>query len=81
MLMLLLLAVVAVALAINAFPRLALLALGAVPLLVTLLATNTRWSRTDGSTLLSPQRSWHSGFRRVCQELCPVAWSPQQPPI
>ena len=40
MLMLLLLGVLAVALATNAFPRLALLALGAVPLLVTLLATN-----------------------------------------
>ena len=40
MLMLLLLGVLAVALATNAFPRLALLALGAVPLLVTLLTTN-----------------------------------------
>ena len=39
-LMLLLLGVLAVALAMNAFPRLALLALGAVPLIVTLLATN-----------------------------------------
>ena len=40
LLMLLLLGVLAVALAMNAFPRLALLALGAVPLLVTLLATS-----------------------------------------
>ena len=40
LLLLLLLGGLAVALAINAFPRLALLALGAVPLLVTLLATN-----------------------------------------
>ena len=39
LLLLLLLGVLAVALAMNAFPRLALLALGAVPLLVTLLAT------------------------------------------
>ena len=39
LLMLLLLGVLAVALAMNAFPHLALLALGAVPLLVTLLAT------------------------------------------
>ena len=38
--LLLLLGVLAVALALNAFPRLALLALGAVSLLVTLLATN-----------------------------------------
>ena len=44
LLMLLLLGVLAVALAMNAFPRLALLALGSVPLLVTLLATNkTHW--------------------------------------
>ena len=40
MLMLLLLGVLVVALAMNAFPRLALLVLGAVPLLVTLVATN-----------------------------------------
>ena len=40
LLMLLLLGVLAVALAMNAFTRLALLALGAVPLLVTSLATN-----------------------------------------
>ena len=40
LLMLLLLGVLAVALAMKAFPRLALLTLGAVPLLVTLLATN-----------------------------------------
>ena len=40
LLMMLLLGVLAMALVINAFPRLALLALGAVPLLVTLLATN-----------------------------------------
>ena len=40
LLLLLLLWVQAVALAMNAFPRLALLALGAVPLLVTLIATN-----------------------------------------
>ena len=40
LLMLLLLGVLAVALAMNAFPRLTLLALGAVPLRVTLLATN-----------------------------------------
>ena len=40
LLMLLLLGVLAVALAMNAFPRLALLALGAVPLIVILLATN-----------------------------------------
>ena len=40
LLMLLLLGVLAVALAMNAFPCLTLLALGAVPLLVTLLATN-----------------------------------------
>ena len=40
LLLLLVLGGVAVALAMNAFPRLALLALGAVPLLVTLLATN-----------------------------------------
>ena len=39
LLMLLLLRFLAVALAMNAFPRLALLALGADPLLVTLLAT------------------------------------------
>ena len=38
--MLLLLGGLAVALAMNAFPRLALLAFGAVPLLVTLLAIN-----------------------------------------
>ena len=42
LLMLLLLGVLAVALAMNAFPRLALLALGAVPLLVTLLTTNKK---------------------------------------
>ena len=41
LLLLLLLGGLVVALAMNAFPRLALLALGAVPLLVTLLATNT----------------------------------------
>ena len=40
LLLLLLLGVVAVALVMNAFPRPALLALGAVPLLSTLLATN-----------------------------------------
>ena len=40
LLLLLLLGSLAVALAMNAFPRLALLHLGAVPLLVTLLATN-----------------------------------------
>ena len=40
MMMLLLLGVLAVALAMNAFPRHVLLALGAVPLIVTLLATN-----------------------------------------
>ena len=40
LLTLMLLGVLAVALAMNAFPHLALLALGAVPLLVTLLATN-----------------------------------------
>ena len=40
LLLLVLLGGLAVALAMNAFPRLALLALGAVPLLVTLLATN-----------------------------------------
>ena len=40
LLLLLLLWVQAVALAMNAFPRLALLALGAVSLTVTLLATN-----------------------------------------
>ena len=40
LLLLLLLGVLAVALAMNAFLRFALLALGAVPLLVTLLATN-----------------------------------------
>ena len=40
LLLLLLLGVLAVALAMNAFLRLAMLALGAVPLLVTLLATN-----------------------------------------
>ena len=40
LLMLLLLGVLAVALAMNAFSRLAPLALGTVPLLVTLLATN-----------------------------------------
>ena len=40
LLMLLLLGVLAVALAMNVFLRLALLALGAVPLLVTLLATD-----------------------------------------
>ena len=40
LLLLLLLGGLAVALAVNAFSRLALLALGAVPLLVTLLATN-----------------------------------------
>ena len=40
LLLLLLLGVLAVVLAVNAFPRLALLALGAIPLLVTLLATN-----------------------------------------
>ena len=40
LLLLLLLGVLALALAMNAFPRLAPLALGAVPLLVTLLATN-----------------------------------------
>ena len=40
LLMLLLLGVLAVALAMNAFLRLALLALGAVPLFVTLLVTN-----------------------------------------
>ena len=40
LLLLLLLGGLAVALAMNAFPRLALLHLGAVPLLVTLLATN-----------------------------------------
>ena len=33
-------------------------------------------SRTDGSTLLSLQWSWHSGFRRVCQQHCSAAWSP-----
>ena len=38
--LLLLLGSVAVALYMNAFPRLALLVLGAVPFLVTLLATN-----------------------------------------
>ena len=40
LLMMLLPGVLAVALATNAFPRFALLALGTVPLLVTLLATN-----------------------------------------
>ena len=40
LLLLLLLGVPAMALAMNAFPRLALLPLGAVPLLVILLATN-----------------------------------------
>ena len=40
LLLLLLPGALAVALAMNAFPRLSLLALGAVPLLVTLLATN-----------------------------------------
>ena len=40
LLLFLLLGSLAVALAMNAFPRLALPALGAVPLLVTLLATN-----------------------------------------
>ena len=40
LLLLLLLGGLAVALALNAFPRLALLALGAVPVLVTLIATN-----------------------------------------
>ena len=40
LLQLLLVGGLAVALAMNAFPRLALLALGAVPLLLTLLATN-----------------------------------------
>ena len=39
LLLLLLIGVLAVALAMNPFPRLALLALGAVPLLLTLLAT------------------------------------------
>ena len=38
--MLLLLGVLAVTVTMNAFPRLALLVLGAVPLLVTLVATN-----------------------------------------
>ena len=42
---------------------------------------NTRSYRTDGSAMLSPQRCWHSGLRRVCQQHCPVDWSPQQPPI
>ena len=42
---------------------------------------NTRCSRTDGSALLSSQRSWHSGFCRVYQQHCPAAWSSQQPPI
>ena len=40
LLLMLLLGVLAVALAMDAFPRLDLLALGSVPLLVTLLATN-----------------------------------------
>ena len=40
LLLLVVVGVLAVALAMNAFPRLALLALGAVPSLVTLLATN-----------------------------------------
>ena len=40
LLLVLLLGVLAVALAMNAFPRLALLDLGTVPLLMTLLATN-----------------------------------------
>ena len=39
-LLLLLLGVLAVTVTMNAFPRLALLVLGAVPLLVTLVATN-----------------------------------------
>ena len=79
--LLLLLGGVAVALDMYVFPRLALLALGAVPLLVTLLATHTRCYRTGGSALLLPQQSWHSGLRRVRQQHCSAAWSPQQPPI
>ena len=82
LLLLLLLGGVDVALAVNAFPRFVLLALGAVPLLVSLLVTNETLvygcSRTAGSALISLKRSWYSGFRRVCQQHCPAAWSPQQ---
>ena len=85
LLLLLLLGGLAVALAMNTFPRLALLALTAVPLLVTLIAADKTLvygcSRTDGSALISLKRSWYSGFRRVCQQHCPAAWSPQQLPI
>ena len=83
-LMLLLLGGVAVALAMNAVPRLALLTLEAVPLLVTLLAANKTLVVVVPAVPLyfhSPQRSWYSGLRRVCQQHCPAALSPQQPPI
>ena len=45
------------------------------------LPKNTHCYTTDSSALLSPQPSWHSGLRRVRQQHCPAAWSPQQPPI
>ena len=54
-LLLLLLGVLAVALAVNAFLRLALLALGAVPSLVTLLATN----KTLGALVPTVPLSFH----------------------
>ena len=70
LLLLLLILVLAVTLAMNAFLRLTLLALGGVPLLACVFAChnqNTRCSRTDISALLSPQRSGHAGFRLVCR--------------
>ena len=83
LLLLLVLGGVAVALAMNAFPRLALLALGAVPLLVTLLATNKTLVVVVPvvSLCFHPSGLGHSGLRRVCQQHCPAAWPPQQPPI
>ena len=69
------------ALAMNVFPRLTLLALGEVPMLVALLATHTTLVivvptlspcfRTSGLGTL--------GFVVLCQQHLPAIWSPQQP--
>ena len=60
-----------VALAMDAFPRLNLLALGAVALLVAFIDTQNTRCRTDGSSLLSHQHPWHSRMSRALQQHSP----------
>ena len=70
------------ALTMDAFPRLTLLALGADPLLVTLFATPKALLVVPTVPLCfhtSSLEPWHSRVSRARQQHFPAAWSPQQP--